>query len=116
MVEQFLLSQVLMIHRTKFGQCAKYLSHLVIDAEHVHDVDPDVDGVDEVREREVKLVVAAGQAEVLAGREGLGTSHLRYTYWGHKIAKYFLLKPPPATSLFRRHPRDPAPAIHNFDK
>ena len=77
MVEQFLLSQVLMIHHTKFGQCAKYLSHLVIDAEHVHDVDPDVDGVDEVWEWEVKLVVASGQAEVLAGREGLGTCHLK---------------------------------------
>ena len=55
MVEQFLLSQVLMIHRTKFGQCAKYLSHLVIDAEHVHDVDPDVDGVGLGGEGKVKL-------------------------------------------------------------
>ena len=52
-------------------------SHLVIDAEHVHNVYPDVDGVDLVWEREVKLVVGAGKTEVLTSREGLGTGHLR---------------------------------------
>ena len=74
MVEQFLRSQVLMIHRTNFS---RIIPHLVIDSEHVHDVYPDVDGVHGIREREVELVVVARQAEVLAGGEGLGTCHLK---------------------------------------
>ena len=55
-------------------------SHLVIDAEHVHNVYPDVDCVDLVWEREVKLVVGAGKTEVLTSRQGLGTGHLRWKY------------------------------------
>ena len=100
MAEQFLPSQVWMIHRSKFGGRKYHFSvsvfthiligivlftfflrisafpNLVIDPENVHNVDPDVDGVDEVGEWEVELVVGAGQAEVLAGGEGLGAGNL----------------------------------------
>ena len=74
MVEQFLRSQVLMIHRTNFS---RIIPHLVIDPEHVHDVYPDVDSVHGIRKRKVELIIGAGQAEVLAGGEGLGTCHLK---------------------------------------
>ena len=51
-------------------------ANLIIDPEHVYDVYPDVDDVNCVGEREVELVVVAGQAEVLAGGELSGAGHL----------------------------------------
>ena len=41
------------------------VTHLVIDPEHVHNVDANVDDVDSAGVREVELVVVPGQAKVV---------------------------------------------------
>ena len=44
------------------------VTHLVVDPEHVHDVDANVDDVDGARVWEVELVVVPGQAQVVPAR------------------------------------------------
>ena len=44
------------------------MTHLVVDPEHVHDVDANVDDVDGARVWEVELVVVPGQAQVVPAR------------------------------------------------
>ena len=41
------------------------VTHLVVDPEHIHDVDANVDDVDGAGVREVELVVVPGQAQVV---------------------------------------------------
>ena len=42
-----------------------WCTHLVVDSEHIHDVDANVDDVDGAGVREVELVVVPGQAKVV---------------------------------------------------
>ena len=41
------------------------VTHLVVDSEHIHDVNANVDDVDSAGVREVELVVVPGQAQVV---------------------------------------------------
>ena len=51
-------------------------SHLIINPQNVHNVDPDVDDVDLAGERKVKLVVISGQTEMFGERDILVAKNL----------------------------------------
>ena len=51
-------------------------SHLIINSQDVHNVNPDVDDVDLAREGKIKLVVISGQTKMLGERDILVTENL----------------------------------------